>query len=49
MLFIVGERQGLDEDLVELKSVHHLEGIEVPNNNVSLKIKLVCDGKIQIM
>jgi hypothetical protein len=27
----------LDENLVELKSVHHLEAIEVPNNNVSLE------------
>jgi hypothetical protein len=27
----------LDEDLVELESLDDLEGVEVPNDNVSLK------------
>lgn len=48
VFLIVGERQGLDEDFVELKSVHHLKGVEVPDDNVSLN-KLVCVGQIQIV
>ena len=38
------EGQGLDEDFVQLESMQHLESVEVPNNNVSLKNKLVCEN-----
>jgi len=43
----MAEGQGLDEYFVELKSVHHLEAVEVPNNNVSLKVLLEYVGQIQ--
>ena len=36
ILLVEGEGKTLDEHLVELESVHHLEGVEVPNDNVSL-------------
>jgi len=37
VLLVEGERQALDEDFVQFKSMHHLEGIEIPDNDVSLE------------
>lgn len=37
ILFVEGERQRLDKHLVQLKSMHHLEGVEVPYYDVSLQ------------
>jgi hypothetical protein len=30
------EGEGLDQDLVELETVDHLEGVEVPNDDICL-------------
>ena len=32
----MGERQALDEDLVELEPLDGLQGVEVPNDDVGL-------------
>lgn len=37
MSFVVAERETLDQHFVNFESMHHLEGIEVPNNDVSLE------------
>lgn len=37
VLLIKGEGERLDEHFVELESVHHLECIKVPNDNISLE------------
>jgi hypothetical protein len=37
VFFVEGERKALDENLMQLKSMHHLKGIEVPNNDVRLE------------
>jgi len=37
VLFVGGERQALDENFVQLESMHHLEGIKIPDNDVSLE------------
>lgn len=37
VLLVVREGEALDEDLVELEALNDLEGVEVPNNDVSLK------------
>ena len=39
MSFVVAERETLDQHFVNFESMHHLEGIEVPNNDVSLKVR----------
>lgn len=36
VLLVVGEGQALDEDLVHLEPVHHLERVEVPDDDVGL-------------
>ena len=36
ILFVVGERETLDQDLVHLKPVHHLQSVEVPDDDVCL-------------
>jgi len=36
VLFVVGERETLDQDLMHLQTVLHLQGIEVPDYYVSL-------------
>jgi len=36
VLLIMREWKALDEDLVELKALDHLKGVEVPDNDVSL-------------
>jgi hypothetical protein len=38
ILLVEGEGEALDEDLVELQSVHHLKGVEVPDDDISLKV-----------
>lgn len=35
--FVVGEREGLDEDLVELEAVDHGALLEVPDDDISLE------------
>jgi len=37
VLFVVGERETLDQDLMHLQTVLHLQGIEVPDYYISLK------------
>ena len=36
ILFVSGERETLDENLVELESMDHLQSVEVPNDDVGL-------------
>jgi hypothetical protein len=40
-MLIGGEGKTLDKHFVQLESVHHLEGIKVPNNNVSLYVSKI--------
>jgi hypothetical protein len=35
-LFVVRERQTLNQHLVKLEALHDLQGVEVPDNDVSL-------------
>ena len=37
MLLIEGEGKTLDENLVQLESLHQLQGIKVPDNDISLE------------
>jgi hypothetical protein len=37
VLFIVGERETLNQNLVHFQPVHHLESIEVPDDDVRLE------------
>jgi len=37
VLLIMGEGKTLDKHLVQFQSVHHLQGVEVPNNDISLE------------
>jgi len=39
VLLVVGERQTLDQHLVHLESVHHLERVEVPDDDISLNTR----------
>jgi len=41
ILFVVGERETLDEDLVQLESMHHLQRVEVPDDDVGLRTQTV--------
>ena len=36
VLLILREGERLDQDLVELKTMDHLEGVEVPNDDIRL-------------
>ena len=36
VLFVCGEGQTLNQDLVQLEAVHHLQRVEVPNDDVGL-------------
>lgn len=36
VLLVETEGKGLDEHLVQLQSVHHLQGVEVPDDDVGL-------------
>ena len=45
VLLVLREGEGLDVDLVEFKTVHDLECVEVPDDNVRLKLKPI---RIQI-
>jgi len=36
VLLVMREGEALDEDLVELQALDNLEGVEVPDNDVSL-------------
>jgi hypothetical protein len=37
VLFVGGEGEVLDEHLVQLQAVHHLQRVEVPNDDVGLQ------------
>lgn len=37
VLLVGGETETLDEYFVQLKSMHHLKSVEIPNNDVSLE------------
>jgi hypothetical protein len=37
VLLIMREGEALDKYLVELEALNHLEGVEVPDNDVSLR------------
>jgi hypothetical protein len=37
VLLVVREREALDEHLVKLQPLHHLQSVEVPDDNVSLR------------
>lgn len=39
VLLVVGERQTLNQHLVHLESVHHLERVEVPDDDISLNTR----------
>jgi len=47
-LVSMAEGQRLNEDFVKLKSMHHLESVEVPNDNVSLEahVSLLTSGNV---
>ena len=34
--FVVRERETLDQNLVHLQAMHHLQSVEVPHNDISL-------------
>jgi len=37
VFFVVGERETLNQNLVHLEPVHHLQSVEVPNDDVGLE------------
>ena len=37
VFFVVGEGETLNQDLVHLEPVHHLQSVEVPNDDVGLQ------------
>lgn len=41
VLLILRERERLDQDLVELETVDHLEGVEVPNDDIRLNKRVI--------
>ena len=41
VLLVLGEAERLNVNFVQLETVHDLQGVEVPNNNVGLKVKRI--------
>ena len=41
VLFVAGERETLDQDLVQFEALHDLKSIEVPDDDVGLQLQNV--------
>jgi hypothetical protein len=41
VLFVTGERETLDQDLVQFEALHDLKSIEVPDDDVGLQLQKV--------
>ena len=46
VLLVVGEREALDQHLVQFEALHDLECVEVPNDDVGLNVQLVSHSRL---